>query len=166
MPTNVQDSTAANPSGDARADAKHSHLDIPMSTGLALNPPSPMHTQMQNGILHGGCCTLAVPFRRPCTHTRAIQSVPRAALYMQVTVREAAVRWNGAHGKRAQVLVYWCCAGTQQPAARNHDLNFCVDQLFPEGDFDPHGLGDEGLADVDLLHDLNFELDGTDPAPM
>ncbi len=57
-------------------------------------------------------------------------------------------------------------AGPHHPAGRNHDLNFCVDHLFPEGDFDHHGLGDEGLTDVDLLHDLNFELDGTDPAPV
>ena len=55
--------------------------------------------------------------------------------------------------------------GSQHAAGRHHDLNFCVDQLFPEGDFDHHGLGDEGLTDADLLHGLNFELDGTDPAP-
>ena len=56
-------------------------------------------------------------------------------------------------------------AGSQHSAGRNHDLNFCVDQLFPEVDFDQHGLGDDGLADADLLNDLHFELDGTDPVP-
>ena len=64
----AQESTAPCAGKDARADIQASrHLEIPMSAGLALNPPSSGHAQLQNGSVHGGH-SMSIITARTCQH--------------------------------------------------------------------------------------------------
>ncbi len=171
----AQESSAVTASKGLDTNIQSSHLEMPVSAGLALNPPSHGQMQTQNGDASGVHCVpafIAVATLHAAERIRP-SPLPSADGVFEAldgsTLRCSGLRWQLCHNSRlltcsSCALLY--AAGPHHPAGRNQDLNFCVDQLFPDGDFDHHGLGDEGLPDVDLLHDLNFELDGTDPAPV
>ena len=89
----AQESSAAANGNGVHTDMQSSHLDIPMSAGLALNPPSHGQMQMQNGDVAGRRRSFAALARaydsHPILHARGKVSEMCPMVVGMATVSQA-----------------------------------------------------------------------------